>query len=165
MSYNINEYSGQSINDLKDADRAIKEISEIERFIKGVESERDARIDQVKKQAEERIGDRRERLEVIEKRLEGFCMENRGDIFKEKNSVKLIYGDLFLKKSPPKLKLVEDNTWDDVIDKIEQNGSLAHCIRIKKEIDKNQVKKQGKETHDLLGVFVDRELKFSYKVK
>jgi len=168
MSYNPNQNKEEDksmIKDLTEADMIIKDIAEMKRFVQNVEAEKEARIEQVKKQCEEKIGKRREVIEMLESSLMDFCKDKQHEIFNKKNTVKLVYGDLVLKKCPPKLDLVS-GTWKDVVSKIEDIGTpdVLNCLKIKTEADKNAIKKLSKDVHAQLGVCVVNDIKYSYKI-
>jgi len=163
MSGNIKqEYS--DIKDIKDVDKALKVIAEIKRFIKSAEIERDARLQVVNEQCDLKIGDKRQILAELESRVNAFCVDQKKTIFKEKNTVNLVFGGIVLKKCPPKLVLAR-GTWQDVVGAIEAIGTpdVMNCIKIKAEPDKNQIKKLSKEMHEKIGVNVVSDEKIIIK--
>lgn len=112
---------------------AMRDLAELRIKKQKLEGEQTLKINEIKEQTAIKSGDLVEKIKHIEKEITKFAEENK-DEFAKKRSKKLLFGTISFKQS----KKIVCNMIDSSIKCLKALG-LYHCIRIKEELDKEQL--------------------------
>jgi phage host-nuclease inhibitor protein Gam len=152
------------IRDLTDADRALREIAEIDRAVEAANHALNEEIDHLKQETQEAIGPLLERKEMLGAGLANFA-ELSKEMFKDKKSRELDFGTIGYRKSSS-LAVIKKicSTWKEVLGMLRQYD-FREAIRVKEEPDKEVMAEWPKERLELVGVQRVEKDEFYYEVK
>jgi len=148
----------KKIEDLDQANEALKEIALCELKLKEIDADALKKITRIKEEAE-RIGkDDRETIAALGNALAVFGEYEKTDLFKKKRTLSLTFGDIGFRKSS---KISVKKTTIDLLKKFKFN----EAIRTKETIDKDELKKWPKEKLTQVGAKLKEEDTFFYETK
>lgn len=127
---------------------ALKYLAETKIKLKKLESEQVEKINEIKKENSLKIEVLQESISKTEKDIELFTKKNIDD-FESKRTKKFSFGKISVKKS----KNFAINCVKTTLEKLEKL-KLKDCIRLKKEIAKEYLKKLDEKTLQKIGVSV-----------
>jgi phage host-nuclease inhibitor protein Gam len=124
------------IRDLTDADRALREIAEIDRAVEAANHGLNEEIDHLKEETQAAVAPLLERKKILGAGLANFAELSREELFKDRKSRELDFGTIGYRKSAAlgTMKKICP-TWKEVLGKLRQYG-FNEAIRVKEEPDK-----------------------------
>lgn len=139
------------IGTLTQADEALRQLAEIDREQRQIESGAQAQIDQVKAVAKAQL----EPLTASRKRLEDalavFGTQRKAELFPEKKrSQELTFGVIGFRRATG-LRLMAKRTWGSVLERLEALN-FTSAIRTKREVDKPAMADWSDEQLETVGV-------------
>jgi phage host-nuclease inhibitor protein Gam len=125
-------------------------------------------INRVKEKYDGRIAEAAEQKEKQQQIVQAYCMENKKQLFSERRSLEMIYGEVGFRLGTPKLKLLPKFTWDKVLDKLK--AVMPEYVRTKEEVNKDALldgrNDEAVAPHlNAVGVWVDQDENFFIKLK
>jgi phage host-nuclease inhibitor protein Gam len=153
------------IRDLTDADRALREIAEIDRAVEAANHELNEDIDRMKEEVQETLLPLIERKEMLGAGLANFAEISKADLFKDRKSKELDFGTIGYRRSTSLAVMKKIcSTWKEVLGKLRQYD-FKEAIRVKEEPDKEVMSEWPKERLDLVGVQRVEKDEFFYEIK
>jgi len=151
------------ISTIEDANSHLLKISELKRKIDFTTNKYNAQIDEIKKRIHKETSEDAEQLQILEDAIQAF-MKNTPDLFNKSKTVKLTFGKLTAKKTPPRLELFDGITWEDVLKNLYKNG-FNDFVEVKEMPDKSAIKKSMPEEHmSLIGVRKLQDTNYNYSI-
>lgn len=141
-----------------DVDNALKEIGAARRELEVIDVAQNERIDAIKEEAKASSTPYVQRIQALELAMKDFC-ESRRDAFAKTKSMVLTFGSVGFRRSTR----VSFKNKAFVLDQLKGHG-LCDCIRVKEDIDKEEVKKLPEETIAQIGAKLVCEDTFGYEV-
>ena len=153
------------IRDLTDADKALREIAEIDRAVEAANHSLNEEVDRLKEETQAAIAPLLERKEMLGAGLANFAELSREELFKDRKSRELDFGAIGYRKSTA-LGVIKKvcSTWKEVLGKLRQYG-FREAIRVKEEPDKEVMSEWPGERLELVGVQRVEKDEFFYEVK
>jgi phage host-nuclease inhibitor protein Gam len=122
----------QQIKDLDEANLALAEIGKLELKLEAIDGKASERIGEIKEKAAKAGEDARNRIQELDSALALFAEYNKNELFKDKKTVPLSYGNIGFRLST---KVSTKKTTLELLKKL-----FPHGIRVKEEIDKEEMK-------------------------
>jgi len=141
------------IKTLEDADLALKEIGLLEHELEAIDGEADKKIAEIKADCAKQGEGLRKRITDLSALLGAFAEYNREELFKDRKSQKLSFGEFGYRKST---SISVKKTTLELLKKLK----LVRYIRIKEEIDKDLMAEMTDES--LAQVDAVRKVKDSF---
>lgn len=140
------------INDLNQADEALRQLAEIAREQAAIESGLNEQIDELKAAAKRQMGPLADDRKRLEDALGVFGTLKKGELFGEQRgrSVELAFGTLGFRRATA-LRLLAKHTWAMVLGRIQGLG-LTDGLRTKVEVDKEALRGWPEERLETIGV-------------
>ena len=126
------------IKSLEDANLTLKEIGLLERELEHIDTEAHKRIAEIKEESAKQGEAIRKRIVDLSALLGAFAEYNRGELFKDRKSIVLSFGQFGYRKST---SISVKKTTLDLLKKL----SLDKYIRVKEEPDKEAMAELGDE--------------------
>jgi phage host-nuclease inhibitor protein Gam len=152
----------KQINDLDEADQILARMGEAQREIALIETALNEAIDQLKTEAQLKSQEFREVLGLEEERLKYFSQDNR-KLFEDRQSRELAHGVIGFRKSTSLSLAAKGDTWEEVAARLEE-GKHKEAVRIKKEVDKDILKKWPEDRIRSFGLKLKESEKFFVEV-
>jgi phage host-nuclease inhibitor protein Gam len=121
--------SPQQIKNLDDANAALAEIGSLELRLEKIDGEASQRIGKIKEAAASAGEESRDRIKELESALALFAEYNKAELFREKKTIELSYGEIGFRKST---KVSVKKSTIELLKKLFPGKG----IRVKEEIDK-----------------------------
>ncbi len=151
------------IRDLKQANAALGEISQLKRNIEIIEADMNESIDRIKRAADAFSAPRRTRLEALANGILAFAEFNKEILFDKRRGIELSFGGFGFRRSS-EIRPKGRGTWAQVLDKIKELGS-HEVIRIREDVNRDQLRGFSDEKLELLGVKrIEKDI-FWYEIK
>lgn len=128
----------RQIKDLDDANRALKEIAELQIQLESIDGEAAREIGEIKEKAAKAGEKSRKRIAEIESGLNLFAEYNKDDLFQNRKTIELSYGPIGFRKST---KVKTKKSTLDLLKKL----FPGKAVRIKETIDKDELKEFSDE--------------------
>ncbi len=122
----------QQIKNLDEANLALSEIGKLQLKLEAVDGKASEKIGKIKEDAAKAGEEARNRIKELDSALALFAEYNKIDLFKEKKTISLSYGNIGFRLST---KVSVKKTTLELIKKLFPQG-----LRIKEEIDKDELK-------------------------
>lgn len=122
----------QQIKNLEEANLALAEIGRLQLKLEAIDGKASEKIGAIKEKAASDGEDARNRIQELDSALALFAEYNKGELFKEKKTVALSYGNIGFRLST---KVSVKKTTLELVKKLFPRG-----LRIKEEIDKDELK-------------------------
>ena len=151
------------IKDLAQANAALGELGAIDRSLEEITSRMNAVIDQVKQRAEADAAPLKDRSRALAGGLKAFAEHQKDSILKDRKSVELAFGRIGFRKST-QVKPAPKSTWKQILGRLRELGFEA-AIRIKEEINKDELHTWSDERLELVGARRVPKDEFWYEVK
>lgn len=150
------------IKSLDEADAALARIASRKREIDLVDLSIQEEIDALKLKASADTEAARQEIAEIGSALARFAEGNKSELFAKRKSVALAFGTLGFQQSSA-LKTVKKTTWEQVLGYLDGNG-MDDCIRVKKEVDKDALRRLSAEQLALVGCRLESKDEFFYEL-
>lgn len=152
------------IGDLKQADEALRQLAEIDREQRQIESGAQAQIDHVKAVAKAQMEPLAEARKRLEEALAVFGTQKKAELFPEKKrSQELTFGTIGFRRATA-LRLMAKRTWGSVLERLEALN-FTSAIRIKREVDKPAMADWTDEQLETVGVRREQSDEFYIELK
>lgn len=122
----------QQIKNLEEANLALSEIGRLQLKLEAIDGKASEKIGKIKEDAAKAGEDARNRIQELDSALALFAEYNKTDLFREKKTVNLSYGNIGFRLST---KVSVKKTTLELLKKLFPQG-----LRIKEEIDKDELK-------------------------
>ena len=122
----------QQIKDLAEANSALSEIGKLHLKLEAIDGKASERIGEIKEKAAKDGEEARNRIQELDSALALFAEYNKAELFKDKKTVPLSYGNIGFRLST---KVSVKKTTLELLKKLFPNG-----LRIKEEINKDELK-------------------------
>ena len=122
----------QQIKNLDEANLALAEIGRLQLKLEAIDGKASYKIGKIKEDAAKGGEDARKRIEELDSALALFAEYNKTDLFKEKKTINLSYGNIGFRLST---KVSIKKTTLELLKKLFPQG-----LRVKEEIDKEELK-------------------------
>ena len=150
-----------SIKDTGAVNAALAEMAQINREMSAIDLKMNESIDQLKGEAEVQKSRFEHRLAGLEAGLMAYGEFNK-DLFEEKRTHQYTYGTLGYRKST-EVKPKGKGTWKEVLGQL-QKFKFIDAIRIKEEVDKEELLKWPTERLEVIGVVRHTKDTFFYEL-
>lgn len=140
----------QPIKTQEEANEALKELGEIKRITTGIETQMNDDIALIKQGAAQEAAQHNSRRAALENGLLAFAEIKKDDIFKDKRSLKLDYGELGYCRSA-ELTPKKGATWKSILGRLKELA-FSDAIRTKEEPDKDVMAQWPDERLSLVDV-------------
>lgn len=132
------------LESLEDVNLALRDIGLAERELTQIDTEAHKKIAEVKTAAAEKGEALRKRIAELSTKIQAYSDYNRDELFKDRKTVELSFGIFGYRKST-KIS-VKKTTLELLKTLAEKKRSLLKCVRIKEEVDKDELGKLDNET-------------------
>lgn len=150
-----------TITNLEEADAMLARITARKRELTLIDLGLKEDVDRLKTQAAAQCEPVKEDIGNMEQAITRFCMVNREEMFTKKKSVDLTFGTIGFRSSST-LKTMKKITWDMVLGMLE-SANRTGCIRLKKEVDKEAMRKLPLDELSKFGCKLEQEDAFFYE--
>ncbi|MCF8719247.1 host-nuclease inhibitor Gam family protein [Nitrospina gracilis] len=150
------------IYSIEEANEALRLIAESQRFIAEKTGDMNERIDAIKKETAEVIESRSQEITRRELGLQAFAETRKETMFDKARSKTLTFGVIGFRKST-QLKTLSKVTWKKVLEALKRRKDKAG-IRIKEEVDKDELHKWSEPQLEKVGVYKKSEDVFYYEI-
>ncbi len=153
------------INDLDQADEALRQLAEIAREQAVIEGTLNEQIDELKAAAKRQMGPLADDRKRLEDALGVFGTLKKADLFGEsrKRSQELAFGVIGFRRATS-LRLLAKKTWGGVLVRLEALG-FTTAIRVKHEVDKTAMADWSDEQLETVGVRREQVDEFFIELK
>ena len=151
------------VKDLGQADQTIREIAGIKRRIEGINATLNDTIDRAKAEAETLIAPLATRLAGLENGLLAFAEYNKEDLFADRRSRELTYGELGYRRST-EIAAVPRGSMAQVLGKLHELG-FEEGIRVNESVNKDVLRTWPDERLELVGARRVEKDTFWYEIK
>jgi phage host-nuclease inhibitor protein Gam len=139
------------IANLPQADEALRQLAEIDREQRQIESGAQAQIDAIKATAKAQMEPFTTSRKRLEDALAVFGTQQKAELFPErKRSQELIFGVIGFRRATA-LRLMAKRTWGSVLERLEALG-FTTAVRTKREVDKPAMADWSDEQLETVGV-------------
>ena len=149
-----------NIHSWADVNDALRQIAEATIAMGEIESDLQKQIVGAKKIAEEQSKPYADRITALEREIEDFAVEHRGDMGKLK-SMEMTFGKVSFRLSTavslPKAK----EKLADIIRQL-KNRQMLDCIQVEEKVSKEALKKYGADTVNAVGATWKQKEEFGY---
>ena len=149
---------------LKDADKVLEELSELDRRANAIKSFMNEAIDKAKSEAADQMAIVESRKKVLEAALTSYAVLNKSSLFNDKRSLELDFGILSFRRSTKIVTAKRGITWDKVLERIKELGQIE-AIRAKEEVNKDTLANWDDERLESIGAKRKTEDTFGYTLK
>lgn len=132
------------LESLEDVNLALRDIGLAERELTQIDTEAHKKIAEIKTAATEKGEALRKRIAELSTKIQAYSDYNRDELFKDRKTVELSFGIFGYRKST-KIS-VKKTTLELLKTLAEKKESLLSCVRIKEEVDKDELGKLDNET-------------------
>lgn len=132
------------LESLEDVNLALRDIGLAERELTQIDTEAHKKIAEIKTAAAEKGEALRKRIAELSTKIQAYSDYNRDELFKDRKTVELSFGIFGYRKST-KIS-VKKTTLELLKTLAEKKRSLLKCVRIKEEVDKDELGKLDNET-------------------
>lgn len=122
----------QQIKNLEEANLALSEIGRLQLKLEAIDGKASEKIGKIKEDAAKSGEDARKRIEELDSALALFAEYNKTDLFRDKKTINLSYGNIGFRLST---KVSVKKTTLELLKKLFPQG-----LRVKEEIDKEELK-------------------------
>lgn len=150
------------IKDLKVANAALAEVLELKRKIDEVQLKMNEQIDRIKAETEVEVAPLQTRIKGIENGLAAFADLKKEELFSEKRTVEMDFGQMGFRKSS-EVKTKPKVTWGMVLGKL-KDLSLTAAIRTKETVNKEELGQWPDERLETVGARRVKKDTFWYEV-
>lgn len=151
MAKRIRPEAAPLIADLEGANRALEELAALGREEDLVKAGLNELIDRAKAEAEERLTPVLARRRELEGALNGYALMIKSERFKSRQTLELGFGRFGFRRSSRLQTAGRGVNWEMVLDKLKRLA-LFDGIRVKEEVDKDELKTWPAEKLGLVGV-------------
>ncbi|MCL1812253.1 MAG: host-nuclease inhibitor Gam family protein [Treponema sp.] len=129
----------ERLETLEDVNSVIREVGLLEREIETLDAETQKQIGEIKAACAKQGKPLRERIIELTAKIQAFSEYNKADLFKDRKSIKLVFGDFGYRKST---SISTKKTTVGLLEKLK----LLKYIRIEKQPDKEAMKEMNDES-------------------
>lgn len=151
------------VKDLKEANRVLGEIAKLKRQVEQLEIELNDDIDRLKAESEARVAPLATRLKSFEGGLLAFAEHNKDELFKDRRSKDLIFGQIGYRRSR-EIKAKPKHTLAMVLGKLKELD-FKKGIRMKESVNKDELATWPDERLDLVDARRVKKDTFWYEIK
>lgn len=151
------------IKDLRDANRVLGEIAQLQRSLDAIEMDRQESIARIKRSSEVFAAPRRARLEALVAELSLFALENKAILFAKRRGLDLTFGALGFRRVRA-LRPPVRGGWAGVLQKIKELGA-TEAIRVREEVNRAVLRGWSVGRLTQVGIESVRSDLFWYEVK
>ncbi len=150
----------KTVSSLEEAEKAVGEIGRCQRELADLQNDLQKQIESLKKQVKERAQKRQKRVKELLDALFAFAQKNRSRLTEGgKKTVDLSTGQISWRKTPLSVSFKNK---ERVVQACEELG-LERFLRLKKEPDKEAMRKEADAASEIPGVSVGRKEEFVVK--